>query len=257
VEQRRGTLRLGLLLLRAAGLLLVGLLTSIAVAWGLAAWLPNRDWEVDLRLVFHEDRFDLRPVDWTQAARVGMTRRDWFVHRYGAFNRNSLLGRSVEPAQRRAQTVDMMWGRLPAALRFEEGARASGIEDARGWPLLCLWCEFSYTGGAAAQPHRELRCSGGIMLSDHDADAADVRGLPLRPIVAGLWSIRCSMPRCGRWWSGLYGGGRCGGGIGGRAGSVGAAGTTCAGLQVGGVRSVETNPHSSARFSCLRCKPGA
>lgn len=79
------------------------------------------------------------------------------------------------------------WGWYPRTLQEAVSASASvpRIQDARGFPWLCLYCDIDVGMNAAGGTYFETR--GGIALSGSGvADALEYRALPLRPLWSGI-----------------------------------------------------------------------
>ena len=98
-------------------------------------------------------------------------------------------------ALKRARLFPRWWSREPDRSRLADGFLWAGaIHDARGWPVLALWCEWPVAAGPNSstlgsfgdiQPVR-----GGIALPDAKSawgyPADSLRALPYRPIWIGL-----------------------------------------------------------------------
>lgn len=173
---------------RIAGLVLIsafaGLATTVAVAWSLAAWLPhnqlNELWP-DWRGFAGVPRY----LDIHCYSRVGMVRRGWRVERPGDDLRpQSMFSAYWDRSTRIKGVLDRTWGRLPEAIAGNAGPDEEGIEDARGWPSLAVWCELHEDWTTA--PRLIMTAPGGIAISDPTVRLADFRALPFRPIWRGL-----------------------------------------------------------------------
>jgi hypothetical protein len=72
------------------------------------------------------------------------------------------------------------WGRFFTTDWEHVKAPVTGVEDARGWPALALWCQLDHESNWSAQ--------GGIMLTPDRPrrEPESVRVLPWRPIWAGF-----------------------------------------------------------------------
>jgi hypothetical protein len=169
----------GRTLVAVGGLLLLGLLTTLAVAWGLAAWLPDRSTSGAYELIDVPRKSRIDYVEVVQISRTGMVRREWYAHvpwRHASVHFALEFSAATQERQRFADH----WGGLGALVRGRSHIEGWGLEDARGWPLQALWCSFKESG------HFVLSVSGGIPLSDEPANARSIRSLPLRPIWRGL-----------------------------------------------------------------------
>lgn len=203
-------------LIKTAAYLMAGLMTTLAVAWLLAATVHMHaafsvylDLPGTRRNVEHgSDSFSARAF-----LRFGSARRLWYSqsHRFGD-REASAYGAHVIGVPRgefAATSVwslggPLSWGELPVALReFRAGGMpTSGLEEARGWPALALCAEFEGFSPFRTSAPMPLEIRRGIALppsepgiqslADYFAgssgrpNAATIRALPLRPIWAGL-----------------------------------------------------------------------
>jgi hypothetical protein len=164
----------------------LGLATTIAVAWSLAAWLPNRAliWSMSFESFAKSgpEQFTDPPLEVEQLSRAGMVRRSWFLHRWTATYGPSPIvwGTDSRPDNNLEWRPNYRWGRLPRSLAEAQAAKHF-IEDARGWPFLALWCQFDYNWD-----RRRTSAIGALALSPTSTPLADFRALPLRPIPRGL-----------------------------------------------------------------------
>lgn len=181
-HRKTGFLRFALLVMLCV---MAGVGATIAIAWGLAAFLPHRNLEraeTSSATLWNGPRDNSRPIEIDDYSRAGMARRAWARYSYGDLTMPSALSFAFSA---RAVTVkratDLSWGRLPAVLAGADDPRRHGMEDARGWPRLALWCGLEQTW-----PDAGFSAAGGIRLSDATATAGDFRALPCRPIWSGL-----------------------------------------------------------------------
>ena len=172
--------------------LLLGLATTFALAWLLAAFLPHARLTRHFNLVGEpgvgppgSSRGLFIAID--EFWRPGMVRRAWVSGiTMGATSLTGDLGPgSTIALHLKTARQDRTWGSLGAALA-KPTITSAGAEDARGWPLLCLWCtldETAITGGTNGPPVR-----GGLPLSrpSNLARLSSFRALPLMPIWRGL-----------------------------------------------------------------------
>ncbi|MEX2218808.1 MAG: hypothetical protein WD749_08615 [Phycisphaerales bacterium] len=172
-----------------AGWLLVslalGLATTVAVAWALAAWLPHRGLARSFHLIGAvrngvED-FTIEPIELDEYRRTGMTRRSWFTLRWGTFYSLGPLSMDYgNDAVSLKRAPDVSWGNLSASIERGPHAPTGGMEDARGWPWLALWCELRHGRD------RTVSVNGGVPLSAATTAPGDYRALPCLPIWRGL-----------------------------------------------------------------------
>ncbi len=169
---------------------MLGVVTTVAVAWGLAAWLPQRNWDERYTHGRVESR-SLLSVAVTEYRTRGAVRRDWCVPdiesalSYMPFvfpidNRSFSSIRSLGPL--RGGSWGTAQGQLdnPAAVSRSQ----AGCEHATGWPLLSGWYGLSnlYPGPVLLE--------GGIPIygipSSPPTRAWTIRALPLHPIWRGI-----------------------------------------------------------------------
>jgi len=173
------------MLARAA---VLGVFTSIAVAWGLAAWLPHQNLQKQFDSIWPE-RKDAWAMIWVREyRRPGMARRLWWV------------STATGPGLRAVSTFDSRlssrghtgrwawrdWGSLERVVReADPSVASSGADDSRGWPFRAMWCEI--VAAPSGPGMRMWDMHGGVVVSGARAvDLADVRVLPLRPIWQGF-----------------------------------------------------------------------
>lgn len=172
---------------------IAGFVTTVAVAWGLAAWVPHRSFVVKFDL--HGGVKDGRPnyLAVRQFARAGMCRRIWYPEFTGAGPSDNVprlagaMQRLNPSAPRDGRPIDLSWGAFPRAAGMLEGSGPTlGADDARGWPCMALWCEVDprvVGEGAEGAP-----AAGGFALTPIATLTlpTEFRALPFRPIWRGL-----------------------------------------------------------------------
>lgn len=168
---------------------LLGTVTTIAVAWWSAI-------ELDPYATTIED-FSV-PMAWNPSESVRVievrtatgVRREYLpgsnLDRYGPH-----MFRAAKRASLAATTIAAPgesppgWGRAPWRRRspwFEQ--REWGLDDARGWPCLALWCEIDANWNAEPAT---LTTAGAIRIPwPPTPNVADLRVLPCRPIWGGF-----------------------------------------------------------------------
>lgn len=197
--------------------LVLGAATTVAVAWALAAALPYRGMTYSSALlVSKREGGDSSLMSFEHIARPGMARQTWRRNGDEAttlaidisetseghlayHDRLSMSDAEIEPSWGRSRLVRE--GSLDAAW---------GLEDARGWPMLALWCAFEPTVANAGANVGGLvpRAVGGIGLFDGgDAwlNRTELRALPVRPLwggfladtalFGGAWMVLLALPR--------------------------------------------------------------
>ena len=168
-------------LARAALCVALGLATSVAVAWALAAWLPHRHLLETVEVLWESAPHGAVQTAW-EYRRPGMARRYWQValpgmqprrlrHTLGEQSARHLTIETYVPVLRRD------WGYLPTSPTPGRPPRTVVLEDARGLPCLALWTAFE-------AKNRELSILGGLGLGP--PGNVHARALPVRPIWAGL-----------------------------------------------------------------------
>jgi hypothetical protein len=184
----------------AVVLLVLGGVTSVGVAWGLAAWLPHRGWSETwftrppspTGVFLHVTRYDT----------VGALRRTWVCQRAG----DDILPfttRAIDTDWRKATRLTSIsasgwprWGTTADAEAAPTEGYSECLEHATGWPVLAGWYEFR-----ASHSTQLPRVTGGIDLSPESPqywEALSVRALPLRPIWPGLAADTAFY--AGAWW---------------------------------------------------------
>lgn len=184
--------RLFRILSRLLFLTFLGLTTSIAIAWALAAWLPNSHCTHDFSIESLQFSSYGR-IETTTHERSGMIRRVWCVDEV-AFAGFSLPPMAVDGPIRenvawsRDRVLGDDWGWMPAVRQRDPRVPDWAFEDARGWPIPCLWYASTMT---PAFPIRggtpPLTLHGGLLLtSPTPSSAAEIHALPYLPIWKGL-----------------------------------------------------------------------
>lgn len=199
----------------------LGAATTLLVAWALAAALPYREMAYASALLVSKREGESRLFGYERISRRGMERQAWSRSGDGdapsfgrditqtldghlAYDTQLSLGKSAE--------IEPTWGE---ALRVYRGGQdaSSGIEDARGWPMLALCYQIRpaiantgpNVGGVVP------RAVGGIALFDPDdawLNGSELRALPLRPlwpgfladsgVYASAWVLILVVPRFAR-----------------------------------------------------------
>jgi len=164
----------------------LGLGTTIAVAWALAAWLPHGrfTWTLalDPLLLVDGERGSSQRIQVDSFARPGMVRRTWFIQPMSAPPLPSSVFIAYFGSSRWGRgpgEIDRGWGEVPCLPALS--GRSWGVEDARGWPMPSLWCDIG-PGPVTGQ----LLARGGIPVSPPNVAVADYRALPCRPHWLGL-----------------------------------------------------------------------
>jgi hypothetical protein len=163
----------------------LGLLTTVAVAWGLAAWLPHRSLIRRSNLVMLPGGPTAGYVAIHELRRPGMVRREWAggLQPFSAPAFAELASEARLEVPLRSVRQDRSWGRLPAALLADSPDKSVHLEDARGWPWVALWCEMDEQAitGPAGRP-----AIGGIAIPRGTPTPAQFRALPFLPVWKGL-----------------------------------------------------------------------
>ncbi len=167
--------------------LCAGVIINVAVAWGLAAWLPHYKLveRVDSRLGSGDVPRGTMVVCYSYS-RAGMERRKWSLLSFGdpyVTPPNRTLNMRVTSRLRSESSGDLSrpsdWGGHRdywIALKLD-GTQV--IEDARGWPCLALWCAF-------AEGAQRTSVSGAFPISAPATEVSEFRALPYRPIWRGF-----------------------------------------------------------------------
>lgn len=169
---------------RAGLCLALGLLTTVAVAWGLAAWLPHAGLWSARRYDARPSSSPIRAIDTWECGRTGMLRRQWLAEVWGATYYHGRPPTSRSAPEGYVPESGPLWGAPPSPDPWAPSATSYGCEDARGWPALAMWCEFKQVkkgGGWVWQASRGL-----LISPSDDRQLLNVRVLPARPLWPGL-----------------------------------------------------------------------
>lgn len=161
----------------------------MAVAWGLAAWVPHKELMRRKNVISQVTEVPASQVkkpmpvyvSVVEFSRRGMVRRAWNPGISAQSELSADLSDSSELALKKPIRQDRSWGRLPRVLAGDLAKAGSGGEDARGWPMLSMWCEVdeSLVGGVDVR--------GGIAVNSvAAATPGSARVLPLWPIWRGF-----------------------------------------------------------------------
>ncbi len=166
----------------------IAVVINVGVSWALAAWLPHKR----LSHLAHIRRLENLPrrsaVFLDSFARIGMERREWTVYARELWvpsELDSALGPvSVWVSAFRAVSLEYgphpkRWGTCDLYLESNAPPALHTIEDARGWPILSLWCELY-------QQPATVGVSGGVPISIAGTTIDEFRALPYRPIWRGF-----------------------------------------------------------------------
>ncbi len=159
--------------------LVLGVMTTVGVAWGLAA-VPS-----------------IRPVKYAGGSLSGSNMYTMVI--VGSLGRSRrCAAQGVKGVERTGLDLRLVakskvpyvleeWGNL-SALRYVDTPLSlpQGEEQATGWPFLCLWCEFDLVRSEVGY---ETATLGGIALpsSRWTFGVPHGEGLPLRPIWFGFF----------------------------------------------------------------------
>lgn len=189
-------MRFGRLLVLSA---ILGVLTTTAVAWALAAWLPQRDWH---RTDVHDPACFDRTVNpygysvWMSEFReTGAVRRAWsdytpglhaFWHPFDLAIESAAWDRGwPTPPPISSSLTGGAWGDAEAVIRFQRPLPLDGCEHATGWPMLAAWYSIDIaTNTYLIKGGIPLRATGLVL--GPDATVYKIRALPLRPIWLGI-----------------------------------------------------------------------
>lgn len=186
---------------RCAVWLAVGLVLTVAVSWGLAAWMPQRDWDEQFVRITSTEFYERPATLFLQRFRTfGATRQTWYLQteQGPVAGQLDLVGqKTATPPLVITYNEDVVqfrwlrWGFVPYAVA--EFARASNdgaptsvnawflvnhgvsAEQGTGWPFRAFWCSLSGETAAGAMP----------IPPTADYPYAD-RALPYLPIWPGL-----------------------------------------------------------------------
>ncbi|MBC7772468.1 MAG: hypothetical protein H7210_08250, partial [Pyrinomonadaceae bacterium] len=188
--QRSPTMRIARILIIAS---VLGVLTTVAIAWGLAAWLPQKDWDERHTHGRGESR-TMYFVSVTEYRTSGAVRRDWCVPDIRDIRSNIIYMPFVFSIENKRDDSEWNLGPLrggawgtaqekldnPAALSPSQ----AGCEHATGWPLLAGWYGLSITHPGP------IMLEGGIPIrgigTSPRTKTSDIRALPLHPIWRGI-----------------------------------------------------------------------
>lgn len=162
---------------------LLGAATTIAVSWGLAAWVPQRGWR--LLEVEDSERWGYKQIlVMRMYSTTGASRRSWELLIPGIDTLTSFITPIANPvrdyggAPREPSWPN--WGLMERVRQSPRDFRYEGLEHATGWPVLALW----YSIDA-----EHYNVEGGIPLprtGTMPRGVAAARALPLRPIWPGI-----------------------------------------------------------------------
>ncbi len=164
----------------------MGAMLNLAIAWSLAAFLPQVGWEQRLISVWRVESGLSNMVAVWQYTCPGATRRTWEVTRF--------FGMRIPPfvlAIDEAQRVDVVsedlgwpsWGHAREVTLDSTKFEVDGLEHATGWPVLTAWYDL-----------RQVKASGAYVVHNgipwsrptSPADVYETRGLPCIPIWPGF-----------------------------------------------------------------------
>lgn len=189
--------------------LVLGAVTCVGVAWGIAAWMPQEGWPYTADVWVQQPNFTLHAEEFRV---VGAVRRSWNP----ASGRIRLevidLPRGGWPLGALAVDATSTWRVLSRVSAGTQECSLLGLEHATGWPMHAAWYEVHIP--LAANGRGEV--SGGITIDDLTyqyagwVDAHMIRALPLRPIwigividtlfYAGVWEAALGGVRAARRW---------------------------------------------------------
>lgn len=185
---------------RILNVILLGVLTTIAVAWSLAAWKPRRSWAG--RMVIPEDKEGLSQVLGSGGALVlteyqtfGLMCRVW---NFEYFAEDRFLEpffdvvESDHPLQHIEAFSGIRWGTAADLRADPPPTQRDGCELASGWPLLAGWYSILPPDHSTQNPAYTIQ--GAIVLPRSGTppspfvggSVVGMRALPLRPIPLGL-----------------------------------------------------------------------
>lgn len=201
--RRRRMRSVSTILLHAAQLTVLGLLTTVAVAWGLALRTLDRVPPHELA-VATTPQVALGVYSWrafgADRRTIGVTRLS-LAGNWPPGSIARLVSQEVSNASQREPFVGHFpawWGPTPdRTLNDPQLLWAGSVQDARGWPFLALQCEWPIvtglrSGSAPGLRRGERQRPGalrwGIALPDMplSGEVLACRALPLRPVWSGL-----------------------------------------------------------------------
>ena len=179
---------------RLVGWLAAGLVITVAVSWGLAAWMPQVGWRAT-RFTSWGDQASVHVTQWES---LGCARRQW----WSAYGLERVLPSYYEPIKKTPQALspsdatdpvswppwgDFLQARHRLLYEITEGLSVEweGCEHCTGWPLPAAWYSIRDMGRQRFEPVGAIplpivKTASGMM------DVYSVRGLPYRPIWPGL-----------------------------------------------------------------------
>ena len=184
--------------------LAVGLVITVAVSWGLAAWMPQRGWKESFVNGWESKDAILR-----MGIRVfevpGCVRRTWALGdaKYVFLYKAAIDMPEWDEARKRAVGSDQtlgwpQWGVAETALDWYRPQRNTpgkllpgrwdaydGLEHATGWPMLALWYELELGRGPVGRKSPPMAV-GGIAFPSNAVPLHSCRALPYLPIYPGL-----------------------------------------------------------------------
>ena len=147
--------------------LLIGTVTTIAVAWGCALWIsPSTGTSLQSFSIDNDETWSV-----------------WMVCSIGAVTIQRAPSFSLRRADIQYREVFPCWSKVHYKPSLEERSfRGSWIEDARGWPLVCVRSERQYGSGNWPSPN------GAIVRVRRDLPplGGPSPQLPLQPIWPGF-----------------------------------------------------------------------
>lgn len=175
------------LLRTIAACLLIGAVMNIAVAWSLAAWLPQRGW--DQRRIKGGSAWDQGSylVLMSEYATLGATRRSW-AQCSTSTDDVALRQIGIDGPYRTivaSEWVVPTWGKFAHQHMPLASLMVDGAEHATGWPMRTAWYSVGWDSDFNhARVHEGVQLCGAAVLELEGLP--DVRALPLRPIWPGL-----------------------------------------------------------------------
>ncbi len=184
-------------ILRAIALpLVLGLTTTVAVAWGIAAWLPQEEWE-QRNVAYAGDSDPGCMVTMREYRGFGAVRRAWTIdHEFSGRRKIPSSPFEVEILSPSfvsgllAHLSGPAWGDAPGALADPRKTGHYGVEHATGWPVLAGW--YILDDSVSVSRDVVIDVKGGIPLQPpmpfggFPVITWRLRALPLRPIWRGL-----------------------------------------------------------------------
>lgn len=173
--------------------ILIGFAINVAVAWGLAAWLPQTGWT---DVVLHGNtRLKDSLLTVRDYRTRGACRRAWMVMYYDRSSLSELMSAMGYSDGQYSLEYDgplkgQQWGRAESIRANPAAFGQDGMEYATGWPLLTAWCDWAYDGRWWS-PTRPAVVRGGISITRAPAKGRAspvmrLHALPYRPIWLGV-----------------------------------------------------------------------